>query len=150
MFHRVHHNDPCLNVSTAFRIHILEVVIITIFKSVYVVMLGLDKATVLVNEALLTCFVMFHHSNISFKGEKYLGRFLIVPYLHQTHHSTERNEHDNNYGAVLSLWDRLFGTLVDSEPAKFGIKEDSPLTFSKLVKFGFFRPGKPAELPINL
>jgi sterol desaturase/sphingolipid hydroxylase (fatty acid hydroxylase superfamily) len=150
MLHRVHHNDPCLNVSTAFRIHILEVVIITLLKAVYVVMLGLDKATVLVNEALLTCFVMFHHTNISFKGEQFLGRVLIVPYLHQTHHSTERNEHDNNYGAVLSIWDQLFGTLLESEPARLGIKEDSPMTFSKLVKFGFIRPDKPAELPVNL
>jgi sterol desaturase/sphingolipid hydroxylase (fatty acid hydroxylase superfamily) len=151
MFHKVHHNDPCLNVSTAFRIHIVELVIITALKAAYIVTLGMDKATVLVNEAIITFFVMFHHTNISFKGENLLGRVLIVPYLHRVHHSIQRNEHDNNYGAVLSIWDRLFGTLAELEPAKIGIKEDSPQTFIKLVKLGFTMANTPpTELPINL
>ena len=87
---------------------------------------------------------------MSFRGEHLLGRVLIVPYLHRMHHSMVRNEHDHNYGAVLSLWDRLFGTLAELEPAKIGIKGDSPQTFIKLVKFGFTVTSKPTELPINL
>ncbi len=150
MFHKVHHNDPSLNVSTAFRIHILELFIITALKAVYIVTLGLDRATVFINEAIITFFVMFHHTNISFKGENLLGRVFIVPYLHRVHHSIQRNEHDHNYGAVLSLWDRLFGTLAELEPAKIGIEGNSPQTFTKLVKFGFTMGNRPTELPINL
>jgi sterol desaturase/sphingolipid hydroxylase (fatty acid hydroxylase superfamily) len=30
--------------------------------------------------------------------------------MHRVHHSTDRVEHDTNYGFCLSLWDRLFGT----------------------------------------
>jgi sterol desaturase/sphingolipid hydroxylase (fatty acid hydroxylase superfamily) len=150
MFHKVHHNDPCLNVSTAFRIHIVELFIITALKAAYIVTLGLDRATVLINEAIITFFVMFHHTNISFKGENLLGRVFIVPYLHRVHHSMERNEHDQNYGAVLSLWDRFSGTLAELEPAKIGIEGNSPQTFTKLVKFGFTMGNRPTELPINL
>jgi len=150
MFHKVHHNDPSLNVSTAFRIHIVELFIITALKAAYIVTLGLDRATVLINETIITFFVMFHHTNISFRGEKLLGRVLIVPYLHRVHHSMERNEHDQNYGAVLSVWDRLFGTLAESEPARIGIKGDSPQTFIKLLKLGFTMANTPTEPPINL
>jgi len=150
MFHKVHHNDSCLNVSTAFRIHILELFIITALKAAYIVTLGLDRATVLINETIITFFVMFHHTNISFKGEHLLGRVLIVPCLHRAHHSMERNEHDRNYGAVLSLWDRLFGTLAELEPAKIGIKGDSPQTFIKLLKLGFTMASTPTESVINL
>ena len=150
MFHKVHHNDSCLNVSTAFRIHILELFIITALKAAYIVTLGLDRATVLINETIITFFVMFHHTNISFKGEHLLGRVLIVPCLHRAHHSMERNEHDRNYGAVLSLWDRLFGTLAELEPAKIGIKGDSPQTFIKLLKLGFTMVNTPTESPTNL
>ena len=139
MFHKVHHNDPYLNVSTAFRIHIVELLIITVLKSAYIIMLGVDKTMVLTNETLLTLFVMFHHTNISFRGEKRLGQVIIAPYLHRAHHSTERNEHDNNYGAVFSIWDRLFGTLTELEPAEIGIKNSSPQTVLGLVKFGFTR-----------
>jgi sterol desaturase/sphingolipid hydroxylase (fatty acid hydroxylase superfamily) len=137
MFHKVHHNDPYLNVSTAFRIHIVELLIITVLKSAYIIVIGVDQVMVLTNEALLTLFVMFHHSNISFRGEKRLAQVLIAPYLHRVHHSTERNEHDNNYGTAFSIWDRIFGTLIELEPAEIGIKNSSPQTVLGLVKFGF-------------
>ncbi len=150
MFHKVYHNDSRLNVSTAFRIHIVELLILTALKVTYIVTLGLDRATLLVNEAIITFFVMFHHTNISFRGENLLGQVFIVPYLHRAHHSMERNEHDRNYGAVLSVWDRLFGTLVELEPAKIGIKGDSPQTFFKLLKLGFTMTNAPVHPPINL
>jgi len=146
MFHKVHHNDPYLNVSTAFRLHIVELLIITVLKSAYIILLGVDKSMVLTNETLLTLFIMFHHSNISFRGEKRLGQVIIAPYLHRAHHSTERNEHDSNYGAVFSLWDRLFSTLTEREPVEIGIKNDSPQTVLGLVKFGF-TSAKPETAP---
>jgi hypothetical protein len=150
MFHKVHHNDPYLNVSTAFRLHIVELLIVTVLKSAYIILLGVDTTTVLINETLLILFVMFHHSNISFRGEKRLGQVIIAPYLHRAHHSTERNEHDTNYGAVFSIWDRLFGTLTEREPAEIGIKNSSPQTVLGLVKFGF-TPANPAPvLDLNL
>jgi len=151
-FHKVHHNDPYLNVSTAFRLHIVELLMITLLKSAYIVFLGVDQSMVLANEAILTLFIMFHHTNISFYGEKRLGQVIIVPNLHRTHHSAERSEHDNNYGAVFSLWDRLFGTFIEREPAEIGIKNSSPQTVLGLVKFGF-TPATPApvcELDFNL
>ncbi|MGZ4994698.1 MAG: sterol desaturase family protein [Methylobacter sp.] len=145
MFHKVHHNDPYLNVSTAFRLHIVELLILTAVKSVYIVIMGVTQTMVLINETLLTLFIMFHHSNISFHGEKRLGQFFITPYLHCAHHSMERNEHDTNYGAVFSIWDRLFGTFAECEPAKVGIKNSSPQTVLGLIKFGF-TPTNPAPV----
>jgi sterol desaturase/sphingolipid hydroxylase (fatty acid hydroxylase superfamily) len=146
MFHKVHHNDPYLNVSTAFRLHIVELLIITVLKSAYIVLLGVDKTMVLTNETLLTLFIMFHHSNISFRCEKRLGQVIIAPYLHRAHHSMERKEHDTNYGAVFSIWDRLFGTFTEREPLEIGIKNSSPQTVLGLVKFGF-TSANPAPVP---
>jgi sterol desaturase/sphingolipid hydroxylase (fatty acid hydroxylase superfamily) len=137
MFHKVHHNDPYLNVSTAFRLHTVELLIITVLKAAYIVLLGVDKTMVVTNETLLTLFIMFHHTNISFRGEKRLAQVIIAPYLHRAHHSTERSEHDTNYGAVFSIWDRLFGTFTEREPVQVGIKNDSPQTVLGLIKFGF-------------
>lgn len=146
MFHKVHHNDPYLNVSTAFRLHIVELLIITVLKSAYIILLGVNTTMVLANETLLTVFIMFHHTNISFCGEKRLAQIIITPYLHRAHHSTERNEHDTNYGAVFAIWDRLFGTLAELEPVAIGIKNSSPQTVLGLVKFGF-TPATPTLVP---
>lgn len=152
MFHRVHHNDLYLNTSTAFRIHFLELLLTNLLKAAYVIILGIDQILVLANETLMTAFIMFHHSNISFAGEKLLGRVLIVPHLHHTHHSTERNEHDRNYGAALSLWDRLFGTITEVKPKAVGIKGRSPQNIISLIGFGFsqLKSANTQALPANL
>ena len=83
-------------------------------------------------------------------GEKLLGQFIIVPSLHRTHHSTQRCEHDSNYGAVLSLWDRLSGTLSKVEPVAIGIKGSSPQDLVNLIKFGFTLPNPPTVQALNL
>jgi len=150
MFHRVHHNDPSLNVSTGFRVHVVELFIIHVLKAVLIIVMGMNQMMVLTNELVMTLFIMFHHTNISFKGEKWLGLMVIVPYLHRTHHSKERTEHDSNYGAVLSVWDHLFGTLSELEPAEIGIKGSSPMDFVNLLKFGFTLQTPPIQQPINL
>ena len=149
-FHKVHHNDPYLNVSTAFRLHIIELLITHLLKAMTIVVMGIDESVILVSETTTTLFVMLHHTNTTFKAEKWLGLVFIMPSLHRTHHSVQRNEHDNNYGAVLSVWDRLFGTLAELEPEKIGIKGDSPLDFINLVKFGFTTPPKTELTHVNL
>jgi sterol desaturase/sphingolipid hydroxylase (fatty acid hydroxylase superfamily) len=150
MSHKVHHNDPYLNISTAFRIHFLELFIIYILKAILIIIFGIEEAMVLISEAVMTFFIMFHHTNISFMGEKLLGHVIIVPSLHRTHHSTQRNEHDSNYGAVLSLWDRFFGTLAELKSAETGIKGSTPQDFVNLIKFGFTLHTPPIVQPINL
>jgi sterol desaturase/sphingolipid hydroxylase (fatty acid hydroxylase superfamily) len=150
MFHKVHHNDPYVNVTTSFRIHFLELFITNILKAILIVILGIEEAMVLTSEAIMTLFVMFHHTNISFKGEKLLGHVIIVPSLHRTHHSTQRCEHDSNYGAVLSLWDRLFGSLAELKPAETGIKGSSPQDLVNLIKFGFTLHTPSSAQAINL
>ena len=137
VFHRVHHNDPHLNASTAFRLHFVEALVTNLLKALLIVILGIDKVLVLAIEALITLCIMFHHTNASFKYEQILGRFMIVPFLHRAHHSTERSEHDRNYGAVFSIWDRLFGTLSEIAPKAIGIKGNSPMDLFNLIKFGF-------------
>lgn len=137
MFHKVHHSDPYLNVSTAFRIHFVEILIINAMKAVLIIALGIKGSVLCVNEIIITFFTMVHHSNISFRAEKMLGRVIITPFLHRVHHSTQRNEHDCNYGSVLSIWDRLFGTLAELKPAAIGLNESSPQDLIGLVKSGF-------------
>jgi len=146
MFHKVHHTDPNLNVSTAFRAHFLEIVIINLLKAVLIVVLGIQEAWVLANETILTFFTMLHHTNISFRGERLLGQIVITPYLHRVHHSVKRSEHDRNYGSVLSLWDRLFGTLTELKPVEIGIKDSVKQDLVSLIKCGFTRSDRsPAD-----
>ncbi|QCW83335.1 sterol desaturase family protein [Methylotuvimicrobium buryatense] len=148
LFHKVHHSEPHLNVSTAYRVHILEILAVTLIKVLSIVIFGFDKASVLAYELLMMLFVMFHHANIAFSREQNLGYLFITPYLHRVHHSTVRVEHDRNYGAVFSIWDRLFGTLAELEPKQIGINGKPPLTFLKLLKFGVTQ--RPKAIPFDV
>jgi sterol desaturase/sphingolipid hydroxylase (fatty acid hydroxylase superfamily) len=139
MFHKVHHNDPYMNVTTGFRIHIGELFLLTTMKTIFILLVGIDQVAVFVNEVITTMFIAFHHSNIRYK-EKWIRKVFITPALHYTHHSTERNEHDTNYGAVFSIWDRILNSLSDVKPRQIGIKGYSPQSFWNLLKFGFMIP----------
>lgn len=136
-FHRVHHSDLTMNISTAFRVHLLDHITMTLAKAAYIVLFGFSKESVVLNEALNTLFLIFHHSNLAFRGEKWLGNFIIVPYLHRLHHSAQRQENDRNFGAILSVWDRLFGTLLENQPERLGIKQAIPQDLFGLIKAGF-------------
>lgn len=147
LFHKVHHSDPHFNVSTAFRIHIVEMAITTALKALYIILLGIDKTVVFAYETVYPLFVMFHHANFAFPGEKGLGQVFVTPYLHRVHHSSERREHDSNYGAIFSIWDRLFLSRKEVEPVGIGIKAATPKTVWGLVKFGFVDTALPAPVP---
>ena len=136
MFHRVHHNETHLTTSTAFRLHFLEIFFTNTIKAGVIVVMGIDQAIALIDEAITTLFVMFHHSSIITKSEKWLNKLIVTPLVHRVHHSTERIEHDSNYGAILTIWDRMFGTYITPKSCIVGIKGDSPQDFVGLIKFG--------------
>jgi sterol desaturase/sphingolipid hydroxylase (fatty acid hydroxylase superfamily) len=60
-----------------------------------------------------------------------LERAIITPRAHALHHSVDPTHHQGNYGAILAVWDRLFGTYVDpaaqQRPGQFGLAEQVPL-----------------------
>ncbi len=137
LFHRVHHSDSSMNVSTTFRLHFVEIFATTCLKVLLIVTLGIDKPLVLIAETFILLCTMFQHTNTRFKYECILGCIMIVPSLHRLHHSSERSDYDHNYGTVFSFWDRLLGTLSVAEPERIGLKNCPPENVLNLLKFGF-------------
>lgn len=135
-YHKIHHSDRAMNVSTAFRLHGVEVFLTAVIKAIFILVMGIDATVLLANEAIVTLCVMFHHANITFPGERWLGRLIVVPRIHRAHHSTRRAEHDNNYGAVFSFWDRVLGTFADLEPRALGLQQVPGYGLLGLIRYG--------------
>jgi len=135
--HKVHHSDKACNVTTGLRFHLGELILEVLVRVAFVGLAGVAAEVVLVNQAIITLFVLFHHSNIRFSGERLLSTLFIVPALHRLHHSVLRSEHDSNYGAALSVWDRLFGTLKLAEPKAIGLQGVDEQGLVDLVRYGF-------------
>lgn len=148
IFHRVHHSDNAMNTSTAFRLNAVEALAITVVKIMVILITGISMDILLITETVISSAAIFHHANISFKGEKFLGQVFITPSLHRTHHSTKRTEHDSNYGHVFSIWDSMLNTRLDSIPLNLGLSGVQDQTFKELMKYGLTTI-KPVEEPMS-
>lgn len=147
--HKVHHSDRSVNVSTAFRLSVLEVLLTTLTKAGVVLLTGVDLLAMAAIETVFAIAVMFHHANIRFAGEATLGRFIVTPTLHRTHHSVLRSEHDSNYGYVLSFWDRAFRTLRLQPPVAIGLPFVPTQSFWQLLLFGFVKHYEPSPSEVK-
>ncbi|WP_031432336.1 sterol desaturase family protein [Methylomarinum vadi] len=136
-FHKIHHSDKTVNVTTGFRFHVFDLFIEIVIKCLFVIVVGVEAYLVLAIELIEMLFIFFHHSNVAFKHEAEISKVLITPSLHRTHHSTLRSEHDSNYGIVLSIWDRLFGTRKEVIPAKLGLDVIEAENFLQLFFLAF-------------
>ncbi len=114
-FHRVHHADQELDVSSGARFHPVEAVLSMLLKIVIVLLLGAPPEAVLIFELVLNLCATFNHSNIYIapKLDKWIRAVLVTPDMHRIHHSTIRSECDSNYGFSVPWWDRLFGSYTD-------------------------------------
>jgi len=110
--HRVHHADTRLDVSTTVRFHPLEFVFTTPLTLAGVVALGAPPVAILIYELMDASVTVFSHANVRLPWwvDRPLRLFIVTPDVHRVHHSSHQPETDSNYGAVLTIWDRLFGT----------------------------------------
>ena len=115
IFHRVHHADRDLDVSSGLRFHPIEIVLSMLYKFAIIILLGAPAFGVFLFEILLNGCAMFNHSNFRLPVglDKVLRKIIVTPDMHRVHHSIIRREHDTNYGFSLSIWDRLFRSYTE-------------------------------------
>jgi sterol desaturase/sphingolipid hydroxylase (fatty acid hydroxylase superfamily) len=120
-FHKVHHTDKEVDVTTAVRFHPLEIFISTLIKIVAIVILGAPALAVLLFEIILSSMALFNHSNVYLaKGlDKWLRFIVVTPDMHRIHHSIIVRETNSNYGFSLSIWDRLFASYTLKPSKKY-------------------------------
>ncbi|MCF6764442.1 sterol desaturase family protein [Thiotrichales bacterium 19S3-7] len=118
-FHRVHHIDQDIDVTTGLRFHPGEIILSLLIKFSAIVLIGTPAISVLLFEVILNATAMFNHSNIHLNKiiDRLLRAIIVTPDMHRVHHSTIPYETNSNYGFNLSIWDRLFGT-YRSQPKK--------------------------------
>jgi sterol desaturase/sphingolipid hydroxylase (fatty acid hydroxylase superfamily) len=140
-FHRVHHSSEALNATAGLRMHMIDLVQLTmiplvLFSLVFDVS-ALSHGWVL--PAAMSFGIVsdaFQHANLRFPIQHPLGRawnlLLNNPHFHCWHHTRDGVKKDGNYGNVLTVWDRLFGTDVTEPepPAAFGLTVDQALETS--------------------
>ena len=117
--HRVHHSDPLLDATSAGRTHPVESLLTTLLTAAVLVLAGVPIWIEVLRAALVNPVVFAQHANVRFNPgfERVAGRWFASPEWHRVHHSRDAADQNSNYGQLLNVWDRLFGT---SRPAPIG------------------------------
>jgi sterol desaturase/sphingolipid hydroxylase (fatty acid hydroxylase superfamily) len=142
-FHRVHHSDETVDITTAFCQHPGETVWRVLWQLPAIVLFGLPLWIVVVYLTVSAANAQLEHANIrlSDRLDRWLRLLFVTPNMHKVHHSRVQPETDSNYANIFSVWDRLFGTYtsrIDFGALRYGLG-DSPArpTFVALLRMPF-------------
>lgn len=129
-FHALHHSDPDVDVTTSVRHHPIEYLIAATIYWLAVLVLDVPLLVVTTHALAVFAAAAITHGNVRFPEwlERALQSVVITLDLHLLHHSVVYEEANSNFGAVLSIWDRLFGTFTPASRTRvdrltFGLRE---------------------------
>ena len=108
-FHKVHHTATELNVMMTFRFHPMENLVWVLQGMLVFMLMGVGPAWYATFAIFYTVLGQLQHARLRWTFGP-LGAFIISPTFHRLHHSTDPAEFNRNFGARITLWDRLFGT----------------------------------------
>lgn len=120
--HVNHHSSREYNLSTALRQPV------TAFQTALLVaplaLLGVRPDLIVLAGALNLLYQFWIHTEaVDRLGP--LERVLNTPSHHRVHHGSNARYLDRNYGGILIVWDRLFGSFqAEDEPVTYGLTKD--------------------------
>ncbi|TBR44278.1 sterol desaturase family protein [Marinomonas agarivorans] len=139
-FHQVHHSARVLTPFTVFRTHPVEGVIFflrsllvqSLIISLFLVMFPHQVSLMQIFGVLITTFIFnllganLRHSGVALSYGNKIEKWFISPAQHQVHHSCAKHHYDRNFGVVLAVWDRLFGSFCygdDKQILQYGTNQ---------------------------
>lgn len=132
--HSVHHSSSEFNLTTALRLSWIESAIEWVFF-VPMILVGFSVPQVLICLVIVLEYqTWIHTEKIGKLG--FLDKIFNTPSVHRVHHSSNRRFLDKNYGGILIIWDRLFGTYqAEDEVVEYGLT--TPINTANPIKINF-------------
>lgn len=120
--HSVHHSSPLYNQAVGLRVSVVDG-----FTSPWfylpAVLAGFDPLLVAGAFGVILAYQQWLHTETVGRLPWFDG-WLNTPSNHRVHHGVQPAYIDRNYGAVLMLWDRIFGTYAaEDEPVRYGLTQ---------------------------
>ena len=122
--HAVHHQSEDYNLSTALRQTSTGFLFGWIFY-LPLFLIGFPLEVLITVNAINLIYQFWVHTQVV-RRLGVLDFLLVTPSNHRVHHAQNERYIDKNYGGMLILWDRMFGTFEDEhddEPVVFGVRK---------------------------
>lgn len=109
--HVVHHQSEDFNYTVSARITVFQAMVRCMFWSI-LPLIGFPAI-------MISTFLIIHGLYPFFIHTQALGKwgwfekFMVTPTHHGLHHASNPEYLDKNYGDVLIIWDKMFGTFVE-------------------------------------
>ena len=139
-FHKGHHADTAMDVSTSLRFHPGELLLSFGVKALWLIAWGPTVVAWFVFEVLVSLCAQFHHSKLDFPDpfERVLAWLIVTPRFHAAHHAVDQHFGNANFSTILSLWDRVLGSYAapasggrtTAGPDALGLPEQRNTAFS--------------------
>jgi ornithine lipid hydroxylase len=107
--HSVHHSVRRLYGLNSIRSHPIDFLFAVITTSGPLLLLGIDERLFAQVTVLGTVNMWLQHANADLETG-FLDWVFVTPNVHRWHHSRRLDEQQRNLGAVLLVWDVVFGT----------------------------------------
>ena len=121
--HIIHHQSEDYNYSVALNLTPFQVFVRVLFWSL-MPMLGFTPEVVLGTHLVIGVYQFLLHTTLIPK----LGiveYLFVTPSHHRVHHGSNEEYLDKNYGGILIIWDRMFGTFAEEKAdVVYGITMD--------------------------
>lgn len=135
--HAVHHAPRRMVALNNLRLHPLDLALKVVFGMGPVLLMGFTAEAIAIAGAIKGACVAFQHADIDLR-HGVLNTVFATNSVHRWHHSAKVAEGHSNYGGVLSLFDRLFGTYAvppeDQEPDRMGLFDEAHYPVHDLVR----------------
>ena len=122
-YHNVHHSSTDYNYTVASRLSWLESCFLWVFY-IPMALLGFNPLLIFLGVQISAAYqTWIHTEKIGKLG--WLEKIINTPALHRVHHGSNPRYIDRNFGGILMIWDRLFGTYqAEREKPVYGLTEN--------------------------
>jgi sterol desaturase/sphingolipid hydroxylase (fatty acid hydroxylase superfamily) len=125
LYHAIHHSSDAYTVATAYRVSFLNQFLAPAFYVPWI-LLGFEPLLIIGFQLLAFHYQAWLHTELIGRLP-HLDAWLNTPANHRMHHSRAEHHLDVNFGAILMVWDRLFGTYArPEEDLEYGIPGAPP------------------------
>ena len=121
--HAVHHSSRFMNITVGIRFGPFEGVW-SALMNLPLVLMGFPAELVFFGIITVLAYQTWIHTELIGKLG-WVDGVLNTPANHRVHHGCDDKYIDKNYGGILIIWDRLFGTYQrEEETPNYGLKRD--------------------------
>jgi sterol desaturase/sphingolipid hydroxylase (fatty acid hydroxylase superfamily) len=133
--HVVHHSSEHYNLSTALRQTWVPMTYLPFWLPL--LLLGFPPWMVLLAQSWSLIYQFGLHTERIGRLPRPLEAVLNTPSHHRVHHGANEQYLDRNYGGILIVWDRIFGSFIpESERVRYGLTKNIDTFNPVKVAFG--------------